>query len=219
MDLRVNGTMRRTCTRSAQEYDAPTEGEEAFEGQRQPATERSVAHPGTAGQNTGGFDRFQGRTAKTTMHHEARFPEDGVMIERDFSRQLYQVGCLVRRLTWGLGMDHGTLKVPFDHGSAMPMEIKYSLGACPGSPRRSSGRGPRIVLRDGHSARTMAELIGYVQGAFAMLQGSCRFWLGGQEFDLAFGSLAGTVRDGQVHDLLLARRILLTEVEGFPQLV
>jgi hypothetical protein len=137
---------------------------------------------------------------------------------RRFIRLVLAAACEVQRLVWALGISDGTVSVGFHGGRAAPLRLDVSRWvkrqrhqpqeSGPGSPGADC---PRTRF-------DLVQIRAKVEAILLKMAGHGVFWLGGRPFDLSYGRIDFTVRCGVVRDFVVARRILLDDLEGLDPL-
>jgi len=135
-------------------------------------------------------------------------------LERLVVEATYHVQCLAR----ALGAGDGTVSLSFDHGKAQKLHVAVSVaGGEPSEPRECLG------VRRADAGRSQArpdlpQLEARVKASLKKIAAHCAVWLGGERLDMRFGRVEFTLRDGKVHDLVVARRVLINDPGGLARL-
>jgi hypothetical protein len=126
----------------------------------------------------------------------------------------YEVQCLV----WMLGMAEGTVSLSIHKGDDPPLKLDVTRWE-DATPRPS----PEFPLKTADDQRLksrseFAQLRDKIVASLHNMAGQTVICLAGRPMGLEFGSINFTVHRGMVRDFVVARRVILSHLEGFDSL-
>lgn len=126
----------------------------------------------------------------------------------------YEVQCLV----WMLGIAEGTVSLSIHKGDAPPLKLDVTRWE-DATPRTRSGLPTKSADNYRLKSRSdFAYLRDKIAASLHNMAGQAVFYLAGWPIDLEFGSINFTVQHGAVRDFVVARRVMLSHLEGFDSL-
>ncbi len=134
--------------------------------------------------------------------------------ERLVVEATFHVQCLAR----ALGAADGTLSLSFHNGKAQKLHIDVSLEDDePSEPRECLGV-RRVDAGCSQVRPDLSQLKARAKASLRKIAVHSALWLGEETFDMRFSRIEFTIRTGKVHDLVVARRVLVSDLGGVDQL-
>jgi hypothetical protein len=154
------------------------------------------------------------RPAFTSVEGNAMSPVGSRSCERLVVEATFHVQCLAR----ALGIVDGTVSLSFHNGKAQTLHIGVSLeDGEPSEPRECLGL-RRVDAGRSQVRPDLPQLKARAKASLHKIAAHSALWLGGERFDMRFSRIEFTIRTGKVHDLVVGRRVLISDLGGVDQL-